>query len=107
MITVDGIKYTYKKVWLAPTINGRFYGGGMMPAPGQDRENNENIYMVGADFKEGEYISVAKYDVAAMFVDDSELYEPWKNAYLEYLKNKSDARQLFRERAGGLFGKKN
>lgn len=73
----------------------------------EDRENNENIYMVGADFKEGEYISVAKYDVAAMFVDDSELYEPWKNAYLEYLKNKSDARQLFRERAGGLFGKKN
>ena len=73
----------------------------------EDRENNENIYMVGADFKEGEYISVAKYDVAAMFVDDSELYEPWKNAYLEYLKNKSDARQLVRERAGGLFGKKN
>lgn len=25
------------KVWLAPTMNGRFYGGGMMPTPGQDR----------------------------------------------------------------------
>lgn len=43
VITVDGEKYTYKKVWLAPTMNGRFYGGGMMPAPGQDRENNENL----------------------------------------------------------------
>lgn len=36
-ITVDGKEYTYKKVWLAPTMNGRFYGGGMMPAPNQDR----------------------------------------------------------------------
>lgn len=36
-ITVDGQSFTYKKVWLAPTMNGRFYGGGMMAAPDQDR----------------------------------------------------------------------
>ena len=36
-ITVDGRKYTYKKVWIAPTMNGRFYGGGMIPTPEQDR----------------------------------------------------------------------
>ena len=36
-ITVDGIVYYYKKVWLAPTMNGRFYGGGMIPTPNQDR----------------------------------------------------------------------
>lgn len=36
-ITVDGKKHTYKKVWLAPTMNGRYYGGGMMPAPNQER----------------------------------------------------------------------
>lgn len=41
VIFVDGIKYTYKKVWLAPTMNGRFYGGGMMPAPNQERMNRE------------------------------------------------------------------
>ena len=41
VITVDGVKHTYKKVWLAPTMNGRFYGGGMMPAPGQDRTGKE------------------------------------------------------------------
>jgi len=34
---VDGKQYTYKKVWLAPTMNGRYYGGGMMPTPAQDR----------------------------------------------------------------------
>lgn len=37
VVTVDGERHTYKKVWLAPTMNGRFYGGGMMPTPAQDR----------------------------------------------------------------------
>lgn len=37
VVTVDGKRHEYKKVWLAPTMNGRFYGGGMMPTPGQDR----------------------------------------------------------------------
>lgn len=36
-VTVDGKTYTYKKVWLAPTMHGKFYGGGMMCAPAQDR----------------------------------------------------------------------
>lgn len=36
-VTVDGRKHTYKHVWLAPTMNGRFYGGGMIPTPSQDR----------------------------------------------------------------------
>lgn len=36
-VRVDGKEHTYKKVWLAPTMNGRYYGGGMMPTPAQDR----------------------------------------------------------------------
>ena len=36
-VTVDGKEYTYKKVWIAPTMYGRFYGGGMMAAPDQSR----------------------------------------------------------------------
>ena len=40
-VTVDGVKYTYKKVWLAPAMNGRYYGGGMKIAPDQDRLNPE------------------------------------------------------------------
>lgn len=36
-VTVDGVEHTYKKVWIAPTMNGRFYGGGMMPTPNQER----------------------------------------------------------------------
>ncbi len=37
-ITVDGETHSYKKVWIAPTMNGRYYGGGMMPTPDQDRK---------------------------------------------------------------------
>ena len=38
-VTVDGKSYEFKNVWLAPTMNGRYYGGGMMVAPDQDRLN--------------------------------------------------------------------
>ncbi len=41
-VTVDGKKFTYKKVWLSPCMKGRFFGGGMMIAPSQDRNNAEN-----------------------------------------------------------------
>lgn len=41
VITVDGQAHTYEKVWLAPTMNGRYYGGGMMPTPDQDRLNKD------------------------------------------------------------------
>lgn len=41
-VTVDGRTSEYKKVWLAPTMNGRFYGGGVMVAPGQDRLDPEH-----------------------------------------------------------------
>ena len=37
-VTVDGKKMTFKKVWIAPTMYGRYYGGGMMPTPYQNRD---------------------------------------------------------------------
>lgn len=40
-ITVDGVTTEYKKVWLAPTMNGRACGGGMLIAPNQNRLNEE------------------------------------------------------------------
>ena len=36
-VVVDGVKHTYEHVWLAPTMNGRYYGGGMIPTPQQNR----------------------------------------------------------------------
>ena len=34
-VTVDGVTHEFRKVYLAPSMNGRFYGGGMMIAPAQ------------------------------------------------------------------------
>ena len=45
-VIVDGKEYAFKKVWLAPTMFGRFYGGGMMPAPKQTRNSDELSVMV-------------------------------------------------------------
>ncbi len=40
-VTVDGEKHTFRRVWIAPTLFGRYYGGGMMAAPDQDRMNED------------------------------------------------------------------
>ena len=38
-VTVDGETMEFDNVWMTPTMLGRFFGGGMMCAPGQDRLN--------------------------------------------------------------------
>ena len=40
-VTVDGKSFEFKKVWLATVMNGRYYGGGMMAAPDQDRNRQD------------------------------------------------------------------
>ena len=42
-VTVDGETHSFKKVWIAPTMNGRFYGGGMMPTPDQQRLGSDEV----------------------------------------------------------------
>ncbi|MBO6158875.1 MAG: diacylglycerol kinase family protein [Firmicutes bacterium] len=39
-ITIDGQKQEFDHVWIAPTMKGRYYGGGMNMAPDQDRSQN-------------------------------------------------------------------
>ena len=47
-VTVDGVTKTYKHCWLAPTMKGRYYGGGMMPTPDQDRNAEDGSVSVMA-----------------------------------------------------------
>ena len=42
-VCVDGTEYQYKRVWIAPTMHGRYYGGGMMAAPTQERNNPDGL----------------------------------------------------------------
>lgn len=52
-VIVDGKEHTYKRVWIAPTMHGRFYGGGMMPAPAQQRNNSDGLLSVMLMHKAG------------------------------------------------------
>ena len=46
VVKVDGKTNAFRKVWLAPTMNGKFYGGGMMPTPAQQRYGGSLSVMV-------------------------------------------------------------
>ena len=45
-VTVDGKEYAYNEVWIAPTMHGKFYGGGMIPTPKQDRTSGKLSLML-------------------------------------------------------------
>lgn len=46
VVTIDGKEYRYEKVWLTPTMLGKYFGGGMMIAPTQDRNNKDGTLTV-------------------------------------------------------------
>lgn len=58
-VDVDGIKRVYKGTWLAPTMNGRFYGGGMNATPNQDRLNKEGTVSTLVMFGKGKIRTLA------------------------------------------------
>lgn len=46
-VTVDDNKpVTIKKAWLAPTMKGKYYGGGMKVTPFQDRNSSDKKFLV-------------------------------------------------------------
>jgi len=45
-IKVDGKEYEFKNTFLAATMNGRYYGGGMKSAPSQDRKSDKVTVVV-------------------------------------------------------------
>ncbi len=45
-VIVDGVEHVFEKVWIAPTMVGRHYGGGMIPTPDQKRDSGELSVMI-------------------------------------------------------------
>ncbi len=45
-VIVDGVEHKYTDVWMASAMHGRFFGGGMMIAPTQDRRTGKLSVMV-------------------------------------------------------------
>ena len=61
IIEIDGVKQHYKKVWLASTMNGRYLGGGMMAAPGQNRLNKAHFQSVLLYYNKGRLHSLLNF----------------------------------------------
>ena len=45
-VTVDGVTHHFNDVWMASAMHGRYFGGGMMIAPTQDRTTGKMSVMV-------------------------------------------------------------
>ena len=60
-VTVDGETNKYENVWLASTMKGRFYGGGLMVAPDQDRFNEDGSVSVVALYKKSRLITLMRF----------------------------------------------
>lgn len=60
-VTVDGETNTYENVWLASTMKGRFYGGGLMVAPAQDRLAEDHMVSVVTLYKKSRLITLMRF----------------------------------------------
>lgn len=60
-VTVDGKTSTFENVWMASTMKGRYYGGGMMVAPAQDRFDPAGKVSVVALYKKSRLITLMRF----------------------------------------------
>lgn len=61
-VTIDGGEpMTFKKVWLAPTMKGRYYGGGMCVTPEQDRNDKDGKVSVGVWRGTGKLVTLMRF----------------------------------------------
>ena len=73
-VTVDGKAFSYERVWMVPVMFGRFFGGGMMIAPPQDRKNEDGKVSVLVAH------NMNKFKIAALFLS------VFKGKHLKYKK---------------------
>ncbi len=52
-VTVDGVTTKYRRAWIAPTMKGKYYGGGMMVTPEQDRFDTDGKVSVALMYGTG------------------------------------------------------
>ncbi len=60
-IEADGKVYDFENVWMAPAMNGRFYGGGMMVTPMQDRNNPEHTVTLAVVHNKNKFRLLSKF----------------------------------------------
>ncbi|MCK9330224.1 MAG: diacylglycerol kinase family protein [Candidatus Cloacimonetes bacterium] len=61
VINVDGKESRHEHIWLASTMFGKYYGGGMMAAPKQDRLNEEHTCTLTTFSSVGRLITLFRF----------------------------------------------
>lgn len=74
-IVADGKEYNFNKVWLCPCMKGKYFGGGMMIAPMQDRYNEDNSLTIVVAH------DLSKIKIIALFLSI------FKGNHIKYKKN--------------------
>lgn len=60
-VVADGKEYKFTNVWLASAMHGRYYGGGMMAAPAQNRLENGGSCTVMTYSSRGRLITLLRF----------------------------------------------
>ncbi len=60
-ITVDGVTEEFDNVWIAATMKGRYYGGGMMVAPAQNRFDENHRVSAVCLFKRNRLLTLLNF----------------------------------------------
>jgi len=78
-ITVDGKVAKHDYVWLASTMKGRYYGGGMMVAPKQDRFNEKGTVSVVCLHKRSRLGTLMRFP--SLFKGEHVKWSDWCDVY--------------------------
>ncbi|MBQ4066403.1 MAG: diacylglycerol kinase family protein [Clostridia bacterium] len=103
-VTIDGVTRYYKNVWLAPTMNGRYVGGGMMACPEQDRlcEDKKISVMVMYHPSKLKTLTVFPSIFKGEHVKHTEMVEQYKGYEVEVEFDKPTALQIDGETIVGV-----
>lgn len=74
-IKVDGKELDYRNVWLASTMKGRYYGGGMKVAPDQDRFNKDKSLSVVCLHKWSRLVTLIRF--SSLFKGEHVKWADW------------------------------
>ena len=75
VITVDGKAAEFDDVWMVTTMRGRFFGGGVMIAPAQNRLNEEGTLSVVCLHKKNRLVTVSRF--GTLFKGEHVKYRDW------------------------------
>lgn len=87
-VIIDGVVHEFKDVWLVSTMKGRYYGGGMMVTPMQDRNGDTLSVMVFHGGSRAKILSVFPSVYKGGHVKYKKMVEFFegRNIYVEYDK---------------------